>query len=57
MRCRICNLPRKNFNRHDLWIEHQVCRMCQRLLEYFSWNNNFLKEYWMAVIDVGGKRV
>jgi len=46
MRCRICSLPHRNIRRHELWIEEKLCRMCQRILEYFSWNNNFLHEYW-----------
>jgi len=46
MKCRICSIPHKNTNRHELWRESQVCRICSGLLEFFSWNNNFLHAYW-----------
>ncbi len=46
MRCKICELPHKNTSRYELWIERQVCRLCGNLLEFFSWNSNYLKEYW-----------
>ena len=46
MRCKICELPHKNTSSHKLWLERQVCRPCGNLLEYFSWNSNYLKNYW-----------
>jgi len=46
MRCKICGLPHKNISRHELWIERQVCRICAYLIEIFSWNNNYLQQYW-----------
>ena len=46
MRCKICELAHKNISRHELWIELQVCRICGNLLDYFSWNGNYMKEYW-----------
>jgi len=46
MRCKICELPHKNTSRYDLWIERQVRRPCGNLFEYFSWNGNYLHEYW-----------
>ena len=48
MRCRICELPHKNCNKYVLWIEFQICRICAYFLEIFSWNNNYLDEYWMG---------
>ncbi len=46
MRCKICNIPHKNTGRHQLWLEQQICRLCGNLCEYFSWNGNYLQEYW-----------
>lgn len=46
MRCKICDLPHKNIARHQSWIEHQICRSCSYVLDIFSWNSNYLKEYW-----------
>ncbi len=46
MRCRVCGIPHKNTSRHELWIERQMCRLCGNLLELFSWNGNYLQEYW-----------
>ena len=46
MRCKVCEIPHKNTSRHELWIERQMCRLCGNLLELFSWNGNYLQEYW-----------
>jgi len=46
LRCKICELPHRNTSRYELWLERQVCRLCGNLLEYFSWNSNYLKDYW-----------
>lgn len=46
MRCKMCDLPHKNIARHQSWIKHQVCRTCSYVLDVFSWNTNYLKEYW-----------
>jgi len=46
MRCKICESVHKNTNRHELWIERQVCRACAGLFELFSWNDNRLIDYW-----------
>ena len=46
MRCKICNIPHKNTNKRELWIENQVCRICGQILDLFSWNGNNLGEYW-----------
>jgi len=46
MMCRICSIPHKNTNRHELWRESKMCRICNGLLEFFSWNHNFLQQYW-----------
>jgi len=46
MRCRICDTVHKNTTRHGLWIEKQVCRMCANFLEFFSWNDSRLLDYW-----------
>jgi len=46
MRCKICQMPHKNTSRHETWIEHQDCRICSYILGIFSWNGNYLKEYW-----------
>jgi hypothetical protein len=46
MRCKLCDLPHKNITRHQSWIEHQICRSCSYVLDVFSWNSNYLKEYW-----------
>jgi len=47
MRCRVCDLPHKNTNRHRPWIQNQICRICAYFLDLFSWNGNHLKEYWV----------
>ena len=46
LRCKICEFPHKNTARCALWLERQVCRICGNLLELFSWNGNYLKDYW-----------
>jgi len=46
MRCKLCDLPHKNTSRCVSWIENQMCRTCSYVLELFSWNSNYLKEYW-----------
>lgn len=46
MRCKLCDLPHKNIARHQSWIEHQIYRSCCYVLDVFSWNSNYLKEYW-----------
>jgi len=46
MRCKLCDLSHRNTSRHQSWIEHQVCRACYSVLDIFSWNCNYLKEYW-----------
>jgi len=50
MRCRICNSPHKNIGSKRNWIEFQLCRVCSQLIEYFSFNSNYLKEYWVDEI-------
>jgi len=49
MRCKICDIPHKNTSRYQLWLEMQVCRVCSGLLEFFSWNGNYLDGYWEDV--------
>ena len=46
MRCKICEIPHKNTKRHGTWEDHQVCRLCTSVCEYFAWNSNYLNEYW-----------
>jgi len=46
MRCRLCSTVHHNVKRHQLWIEEQVCRVCANLLDFFSFNDNRLREYW-----------
>jgi len=46
MRCKICDIPHKNTSRHQLWLEKHVCRICGSMLEFFSWNGNYLDGYW-----------
>jgi len=46
MRCKLCSTPHKNTNRYKSWNESQVCRTCSCVLEFFSWNSNYLHEYW-----------
>lgn len=46
MRCKLCEIPHKNRGKSPLWIEFQVCRACSYVLDVFSWNANYLKEYW-----------
>jgi hypothetical protein len=46
MRCRICQIPHKNTSRFQSWEEEQICRICNGICEYFSWNGNYLHEYW-----------
>ena len=46
MRCKICSLKHKNIKRHESWVQFQVCRICAYFLDLFSWNGNYLKEYW-----------
>ena len=46
MRCKICQIPHKNTRKYQLWVEQQVCRFCGDLCEFFSWNGNYLHEYW-----------
>ena len=46
MSCKICDIPHKNTGRHDLWSQKQVSRVRGILIEHFSWNGNYLPEYW-----------
>ena len=46
MRCRVCDLPHKNTNRHRPWIQNHICRVWSFFFEFFSFNSNQLKEYW-----------
>ena len=46
MRCKICDITHKNTAKYDLWLDHQVCRVCGGLFDLFSWNGNTLGEYW-----------
>lgn len=46
MRCKLCNSTHKNTSKHQSWFEYQVCRTCSYVLDVFSWNSNYLKEYW-----------
>ena len=46
MRCKLCETPHKNRGKSPLWLEFQVCRACSYVLDVFSWNANYLKEYW-----------
>lgn len=46
MRCKICQVPHKNTKRFQLWEDTQVCRFCSSICDYFSWNGNYLHEYW-----------
>ena len=46
MRCKICQIPHKNTSRFQLWEDLQVCRLCSNVCDYFSWNGNYLQEYW-----------
>ena len=46
MRCKICSIPHKNTSRFQLWEDVQVCRLCSSICDYFSWNGNYLHEYW-----------
>ena len=48
MRCKICEIPHKNTAKYDLWLEHKVCRVCGSLFDLFSWNGNYLVEYWRS---------
>ena len=45
MRCKICDRPYKNTHRYKIW-EDQFCRICSSLCDYFSFNGNYLKDYW-----------
>jgi len=45
MRCKICQIAHKNTSRFQSW-EEQVCRYCGVICDYFSWNGNYLHEYW-----------
>ena len=49
MRCKICQTSHKNTGRFQSW-EEQVCRfcgsICDSICDYFSWNGNYLYEYW-----------
>jgi len=56
MRCRICSISRKNSSRHTLWVEKQICRVCANVLEFFSFNDNRLKEYWIDSLERKGER-
>jgi len=56
MRCRICAIRHKNTQRHKLWIEEQVCRVCANVLEFFSFNDNRLKEYWIDSLERKGEQ-
>jgi len=46
MKCRICDSNHKNTSRYQLWLEHKMCRACYYMIEIFSRNGNYLKEYW-----------
>ena len=46
MRCKICSSPKKNLVRFQIWEDQQVCRTCSGICDYFSWNGNYLHEYW-----------
>ena len=50
MRCNLCNSTHKNTSRHSSWLEYQMCRACSYALDIFSWNSNYLKEYWGVVM-------
>ena len=45
MRCRMCNLTRKNTGNRDNWNESGIYRTCFQFLGTFSLNCNYLKEY------------
>jgi hypothetical protein len=45
MRCKICDKPYKNTSRYKIW-EDQFCRLCSSLCDHFSFNGNYLKDYW-----------
>ncbi len=46
MRCKICEIPHKNTSKYQSWEEQQACRHCSNICDYFSWNGNYLHEYW-----------
>ncbi len=46
MRCKLCNIAHKNTARHTSWIQFQVCRRCYFFMDIFSWNTNYMQEYW-----------
>jgi len=46
MRCKLCDLSHKNTARHQSWMEYQTCRACYSIMDIFSWNSNYLKDYW-----------
>lgn len=46
MRCRICDLHHKNTGKRRIWEEYCVCRICAYVLDIFSLNHNYLREYW-----------
>jgi len=46
MRCKICDLTHKNSKRYESLYEMQLCRECSQTIEIFSWNGNYLQEYW-----------
>jgi len=48
MRCRLCEIPHRNVGNRANWIEYHVCRTCMQILGYFSYNSNYLLEYWDA---------
>lgn len=49
MRCKVCETPHKNIGKSPLWLEFQVCRQCSYLFDIFSWNANYLQEYWEII--------
>jgi hypothetical protein len=45
MRCKICQIAHKNTARSTSW-EEQLCRFCNEICDYFSWNGSYLQNYW-----------
>ena len=50
-RCQICEIPHKNTNQRENWLDQSYCRSCMSLCDYFSLNGNRLNEYWSKYND------
>lgn len=46
MRCRLCDIPHKNAGNRSNWIELRLCRICFQIMDLFSYNSNYLTDYW-----------